>query len=200
MSKSAKKLRDSAGGTGDPARGPSGLETDGRADDGVATIAATLRGARLEARRRGLRRVGNGRRTSHRAECGAHRYVDDAVRPAGARGGRDLAGGSGLGARQGFRRTLSESGRGFFFSTVVVDANKAGEGPDARYRSYGTATADGILALIALGDSAIELSGASGGRGGWRSTIGRTERRASWVTRTGDGLRGCDFITRRRAS
>ena len=42
---------------------------------------------------------------------------------------------------------------GFFFSTVVVDANKAGEGPDARYRSYGTATANGILALIALGDS-----------------------------------------------
>ena len=42
---------------------------------------------------------------------------------------------------------------GFFFSTVVVDANKAGEGPGARYRSYGTATADGILAQIALGVS-----------------------------------------------
>ncbi|MGH9657450.1 MAG: hypothetical protein ACRD96_02840 [Bryobacteraceae bacterium] len=34
---------------------------------------------------------------------------------------------------------------GFFFSTVVLDANKAGE-----QRSYGTATADGVLALRAL--------------------------------------------------
>jgi hypothetical protein len=41
---------------------------------------------------------------------------------------------------------------GFFFSTVVVDANKAGQDEGARYRSYGTATADGILALLALGD------------------------------------------------
>jgi squalene-hopene/tetraprenyl-beta-curcumene cyclase len=39
---------------------------------------------------------------------------------------------------------------GFFFSTVVVDANKAGQDGD-RYRSYGTATADGILALEAMG-------------------------------------------------
>lgn len=35
---------------------------------------------------------------------------------------------------------------GFLFSTVVLDANKAGEG-----KSYGTATADGVLALLALG-------------------------------------------------
>ena len=41
---------------------------------------------------------------------------------------------------------------GFYFSTVVLDANKAG--PDAEgYRSYGTATADGILALLAMGRS-----------------------------------------------
>jgi len=39
---------------------------------------------------------------------------------------------------------------GFFFSTVVLDANKAGQDGD-RYRSYGTATADGILALLAMG-------------------------------------------------
>ena len=39
---------------------------------------------------------------------------------------------------------------GFFFSTVVLDANKAGmEGK--RYRSYGTTTADGIQALFAIG-------------------------------------------------
>ncbi len=41
---------------------------------------------------------------------------------------------------------------GFYFSTVVLDANKAG--PDGKgYRSYGTATADGILALLAMGRS-----------------------------------------------
>ena len=39
---------------------------------------------------------------------------------------------------------------GFYFSTVVLDANKAGEDGD-RFRSYGTATADGILSLLALG-------------------------------------------------
>ena len=39
---------------------------------------------------------------------------------------------------------------GFYFSTVVLDANKAGEDGD-RFRSYGTATADGILCLLALG-------------------------------------------------
>jgi hypothetical protein len=41
---------------------------------------------------------------------------------------------------------------GFYFSTVVLDANKAGQ--DAgKYRSYGTATADGALALLAMGDN-----------------------------------------------
>lgn len=39
---------------------------------------------------------------------------------------------------------------GFFFSTVILDANKAGE-EGGRYRSYGTTTADGILCLRALG-------------------------------------------------
>ncbi len=39
---------------------------------------------------------------------------------------------------------------GFFFSTVVLDANKAGQ-DGTKYRSYGTTTADGILALIAIG-------------------------------------------------
>ncbi|MEX2301063.1 MAG: prenyltransferase/squalene oxidase repeat-containing protein [Bryobacterales bacterium] len=41
---------------------------------------------------------------------------------------------------------------GFYFSTVVLDANKAGSEGE-RYRSYGTATADGLLALLALGYS-----------------------------------------------
>ncbi|MEO7651149.1 MAG: prenyltransferase/squalene oxidase repeat-containing protein, partial [Bryobacteraceae bacterium] len=39
---------------------------------------------------------------------------------------------------------------GFYFSTVVLDANKAGETAKG-YRSYGTATADGILASLAIG-------------------------------------------------
>jgi hypothetical protein len=39
---------------------------------------------------------------------------------------------------------------GFFFSTVVLDANKAGS-EGSGYRSYGTATADGLLSMLALG-------------------------------------------------
>ena len=39
---------------------------------------------------------------------------------------------------------------GFFFSTTEEETNKAGR-DGARFRSYGTTTADGILALIALG-------------------------------------------------
>ncbi len=39
---------------------------------------------------------------------------------------------------------------GFHFSTVIFDANKAGEG-ETGFESYGTATADGILSLLALG-------------------------------------------------
>lgn len=39
---------------------------------------------------------------------------------------------------------------GFFFSTTEFDTNKAGH-DGTRFRSYGTTTADGILALIALG-------------------------------------------------
>jgi hypothetical protein len=40
---------------------------------------------------------------------------------------------------------------GFFFSTVVEEANKAGS-RDGRYRSYGSATADGLLCLLAIDD------------------------------------------------
>ena len=41
---------------------------------------------------------------------------------------------------------------GFFFSTTEFDTNKAGH-DGKRYRSYGTTTADGILALLALGQT-----------------------------------------------
>jgi hypothetical protein len=39
---------------------------------------------------------------------------------------------------------------GFFFATTEPDTNKAGH-DGKRFRSYGTATADGILALVAIG-------------------------------------------------
>jgi hypothetical protein len=39
---------------------------------------------------------------------------------------------------------------GFFFSTTEFDTNKAGH-DGRRFRSYGTTTADGILALLATG-------------------------------------------------
>ncbi len=39
---------------------------------------------------------------------------------------------------------------GFFFSTTEFDTNKAGH-DGKRFRSYGTTTADGILALLATG-------------------------------------------------
>jgi hypothetical protein len=49
-----------------------------------------------------------------------------------------------------FLGRLQNADGGFFFSTVIVDANKAG--PDGEgWKSYGTATADGVLALLALG-------------------------------------------------
>jgi len=39
---------------------------------------------------------------------------------------------------------------GFFFSTTEIDTNKAGQ-EGGHYRSYGTTTADGLLALVAIG-------------------------------------------------
>lgn len=41
---------------------------------------------------------------------------------------------------------------GFFFSTTESDTNKAGQQGE-RFRSYGTTTADGILALLATGSA-----------------------------------------------
>jgi hypothetical protein len=42
---------------------------------------------------------------------------------------------------------------GFFFTTTEFDTNKAGQAGD-HFRSYGTTTADGILALLATGHAA----------------------------------------------
>jgi len=70
-----------------------------------------------------------------------------------------LEGLAAAGARPGdpaFRRAAAFLHRcrnpdgGFSFSPVVEDANKAGRDGD-RFRSYGTATADGLLSLLASG-------------------------------------------------
>ncbi len=52
-------------------------------------------------------------------------------------------------ARAYLERSQNADG-GFYFSTVNPDTNKAGE-VDGHFASYGTATADGVLALRALG-------------------------------------------------
>ncbi len=52
------------------------------------------------------------------------------------------------------RRTDDGDG-GFFFSTTEFDTNKAGH-DGAHFRSYGTTTADGILALLAIGASSSD--------------------------------------------
>jgi prenyltransferase beta subunit len=46
---------------------------------------------------------------------------------------------------------LQNDDGGFAFSLVVAEANKAGRDENGRFRSYATATADGVLALRALG-------------------------------------------------
>jgi hypothetical protein len=53
--------------------------------------------------------------------------------------------------RQNFDgRPADDADGGFFFSTTEFDINKAGRDGE-HFRSYGTATADGILALLAIG-------------------------------------------------
>lgn len=57
-------------------------------------------------------------------------------------------------ARIFLERCQNDDG-GFHFSTVVLDANKAGA-----LRSYGTATADGIISLIATGGERLRIDAA----------------------------------------
>lgn len=58
-----------------------------------------------------------------------------------------------VGRCQNFGATKASSGDGgFFFSTVVLDANKAGDrGNSGGFNSYGTMTADGVLSWLAMG-------------------------------------------------
>ena len=62
-------------------------------------------------------------------------------------------------ARVFVERCRNEGDGGFSFSTVVEEANKAGS-RDGRYLSYGTATADGLRALLALDAPCSAAAGA----------------------------------------
>lgn len=75
------------------------------------------------------------------------RYVLDALRAAGASDSDPAL----VAARVFIQRCQNrDADGGFFFTTTEIDTNKAGQDGD-RFRSYGTATADGILALLAAG-------------------------------------------------
>ena len=53
-------------------------------------------------------------------------------------------------AKAFLRRCQNEDG-GFYFSPVVLGANKASAGEKGEFKSYGSTTADGILAMLAVG-------------------------------------------------
>src|SRR5690349_8236084 len=81
------------------------------------------------------------------------RYVLDALRASAGRPGDPCL----RRARVFIERSQSfdperpdDTDGGFFFSTTEHDTNKAGQ-DGRRFRSYGTTTADGILALLATG-------------------------------------------------
>ena len=73
------------------------------------------------------------------------RYVLEALQSAGVPATDPVM----MRARVYLERSQNADG-GFYFSTVNPDTNKAGE-VDGHFASYGTATADGVLALRALG-------------------------------------------------
>jgi hypothetical protein len=56
-------------------------------------------------------------------------------------------------------RCRNDADGGFSFSTVVEEANKAGS-ENGRYRSYGTATGDGLRALLALDGDPRQIAAA----------------------------------------
>jgi hypothetical protein len=94
--------------------------------------------------------MGGGRRTppdTGHVDLSMTRYVIEALRDAGVPASDRIFEQARmfLGRCQNF-----DADGGFFFSTTEFDTNKAGH-DGKRFRSYGTTTADGILALLALG-------------------------------------------------
>jgi len=99
--------------------------------------------------------MGGGRRTppdTGHVDLSMTRYVLEALRDAGV-GPSDRAFEQALVFVQRCQNfdanRPAEADGGFFFSTTEFDTNKAGH-DGKRFRSYGTTTADGILALLAL--------------------------------------------------
>jgi squalene-hopene/tetraprenyl-beta-curcumene cyclase len=100
--------------------------------------------------------MGGGRRTppdTGHVDLSMTRYVLDALRAAGVPDSDPAFAAARIFVErcQNFDpRTPPGGDGGFFFSTTEADTNKAGQDGD-HYRSYGTTTADGILALLATG-------------------------------------------------
>jgi len=94
--------------------------------------------------------MGGGQRTppdTGHVDLSMTRYVIEALRDAGVPASDRIF----EQARMFLERCQNfDSDGGFFFSTTEFDTNKAGN-DGKRFRSYGTTTADGILALLAAG-------------------------------------------------
>jgi hypothetical protein len=78
------------------------------------------------------------------------RYVLDALRAAGVSDSEPA-----FSAARVFVERCQNRDGGFFFSTTEFDTNKAGH-DGTNFRSYGSTTADGILALIAIGRPPVD--------------------------------------------
>jgi hypothetical protein len=92
--------------------------------------------------------MGGGRRTppdTGHVDLSMTRYVIDALRAAGVPSSDPAI----ACARVFIERCQNRDG-GFFFTTTEFDTNKAGH-DGKQFRSYGTTTADGILALLGVG-------------------------------------------------
>jgi hypothetical protein len=105
--------------------------------------------------------MGGGRRTppdTGHVDLSMTRYVIEALRAAGVPGSDPVFECARVFVErcQNFDPSRSDSADGgFFFTTTEFDTNKAGQNGQ-RFRSYGTTTADGILALVATGCEAAD--------------------------------------------
>jgi len=93
--------------------------------------------------------MGGNRRTppnTGHVDLSMTRYVIEALRAAGVPASDPVF----ACARVFVERCQNVEDGGFFFTTTEFDTNKAGQ-DGTRFRSYGTTTADGILALLATG-------------------------------------------------
>ncbi len=116
------------------------------------------------------------------------RYLLEALRAAGS-GDSEPAFAR---ARVFLERCRDGKSGGFFFSPVVLEANKAGRTADGRPAPYGSATADGVLALLAAG-AAVDDPAVSGALA-WLEREFRPDvcpgPRADAVPRWDDALKG----------